>query len=103
MVMAIRGKGLVVVAGCAHSGIINTIRYSQKITGIDQVHAVLGGFHLSGRSFEAIIDRTIEELRKIGPKVIVPMHCTGWKAIEKISKVFPDEFVRNSVGTRILL
>lgn len=103
VVMAVRGRGLVIVAGCAHAGIVNTIRYSQKITEIDRVYAILGGFHLSGKHFEAIIDHTIEELRTIGPDVIVPMHCTGWKAVERMSKAFPEQFVLNSVGTRILL
>jgi len=103
VVMAVKDRGLVIVAGCAHAGIVNTIRYSQKITGIDRVYAILGGFHLSGKHFEAIIDRTIEELRAIGPDVIVPMHCTGWKAIERMSRAFPEQFVLNSVGTRILL
>lgn len=103
VVMVARDKGLVVVAGCAHAGIINTVQYSQKITGIERVHAILGGFHLSGKHFEAIIDRTIEALRGIDPDVIVPMHCTGRKAMDSISRAFPNQFVLNSVGTRILL
>ncbi len=103
VVVALRNRGVVIVTGCAHAGIINTVRYSQKITGIDRVHAILGGFHLSGKDFEGIIDPTIEELRAIGPDLIVPTHCTGWKAMERMSKAFPHRFVQNSVGTRIVL
>jgi len=103
LVVHLEGKGLVIIAGCSHAGIINTIRYAQKITGIEAVHAAIGGFHLSGPFFEKIIEQTIDEFKKIGPKVLSPMHCTGWKAIHQISEAFPSEFVLNSVGSVIRL
>jgi 7,8-dihydropterin-6-yl-methyl-4-(beta-D-ribofuranosyl)aminobenzene 5'-phosphate synthase len=95
----VRGKGLVVLGGCSHAGIINTVKYAQKLTGIDKVHAILGGFHLSGPLFEPIIGPTIDEMKKIGPDFIVPMHCTGWKAINWLAEEMPDQFILNSVGT----
>jgi 7,8-dihydropterin-6-yl-methyl-4-(beta-D-ribofuranosyl)aminobenzene 5'-phosphate synthase len=94
----IKGKGLVVVSGCAHAGIINTVNYAQQITGTKKVYAVIGGFHLAGKTFENRIQQTIEELQKINPKLIVPSHCTGWKAMCTIAKTFPEAFVWNSVG-----
>jgi len=94
-------KGLVVISGCGHAGIINTILYARKITGIDTIHAVMGGFHLQGPAFEPIVERTIAEFKTIKPEVIVPMHCTGWAAIKRFSEEFPSSFVLNSVGTRI--
>jgi 7,8-dihydropterin-6-yl-methyl-4-(beta-D-ribofuranosyl)aminobenzene 5'-phosphate synthase len=94
----IRGKGLVVISGCAHAGIINTISYAQQITETEKVHVVMGGFHLSGREFENRIQPTIKELQKINPTLLVPSHCTGWKAMCAIAKTFPDSFVSNSVG-----
>jgi 7,8-dihydropterin-6-yl-methyl-4-(beta-D-ribofuranosyl)aminobenzene 5'-phosphate synthase len=103
VIINIKGKGLVVVSGCAHAGIINTIHHAQGITKINQVYAVLGGFHLSGPLFEPIISKTIEEFKKIDPEIIVPMHCTGWNAINEIAKAMPDQFVLNSVGTRFIL
>ncbi|MCK4388060.1 MAG: MBL fold metallo-hydrolase [Dehalococcoidia bacterium] len=103
VVIHVKGKGLVVVSGCCHAGIINTIYHAQSITKIDKVYAVLGGFHLSGPLFEPIIGRTIAELRKIGPAIIVPMHCTGWNAINEFAKEMPGQFVLNSVGTRFIL
>lgn len=103
IVIQVKGKGLVVVSGCGHSGIINTILHAQKITKIDKVYAVLGGFHLTGPIFEPIIGRTINEFKKIGPKVVVPMHCTGWKAINEIAKEMRDQFILNTVGTKFLL
>ena len=99
----LKEKGLVVISGCAHSGIINTVFYAKKITGIDRIHAVLGGFHLSGPSFEPIIEKTIREFKRIKPEVIIPMHCTGWEAIKRFSEEFPASFVLNSVGTKISL
>jgi 7,8-dihydropterin-6-yl-methyl-4-(beta-D-ribofuranosyl)aminobenzene 5'-phosphate synthase len=94
----IKGKGLVVVSGCAHAGIINTISYAQQITGTDMIYAVMGGFHLAGKMFEKRIQPTIKELQRIKPKLIVPSHCTGWKAMCAIAKTFPEAFIWNSVG-----
>lgn len=103
LVVNLRGKGLVVIAGCSHAGIINTVLYAQKLTGIERVHTILGGFHLSGPHFEPIIEQTIGELKRINPEVLVPMHCTGWTAIQRMSQEFPDAFVLNSVGSTITL
>jgi 7,8-dihydropterin-6-yl-methyl-4-(beta-D-ribofuranosyl)aminobenzene 5'-phosphate synthase len=94
----IRGKGLVVLSGCAHAGIINTVTYAQQIMGTERVYAVLGGFHLSGKIFENRIDPTIQELQKINPKLIVPAHCTGWKAMCAIARTLPEALIWNSVG-----
>jgi 7,8-dihydropterin-6-yl-methyl-4-(beta-D-ribofuranosyl)aminobenzene 5'-phosphate synthase len=103
LVIKLKGKGLLVISGCSHAGIINTMLYAQKITGITTIHAVLGGFHLQGPAFETIVERTIAEFKAIKPKVAVPMHCTGWAAIKRFSEEFPSSFVLNSVGTRISL
>jgi len=101
IVIKIKDKGLVIISGCSHAGIINTVFYAKKITGIDKIHAVLGGFHLSGPIFEPIIEKTIIEFKKINPTVIIPMHCTGWEAIKRFSEEFPSSFSLNSVGTKI--
>jgi 7,8-dihydropterin-6-yl-methyl-4-(beta-D-ribofuranosyl)aminobenzene 5'-phosphate synthase len=103
LVLHLKGKGLVIVSGCAHAGIVNTVLYAGKITGIAKIYAVIGGFHLSGSSFEPIIEETVEAFREIDPEVIVPMHCTGWKAINRFSEAFPDRFVLNSVGSTLSL
>jgi 7,8-dihydropterin-6-yl-methyl-4-(beta-D-ribofuranosyl)aminobenzene 5'-phosphate synthase len=94
----VNGKGLVVISGCAHAGIINTITYAQQITGISKVYAVIGGFHLAGKDNENRIQPTINELKKIKPGLIAPSHCTGWKAAHAIAEAIPDAFVWNSVG-----
>ncbi len=94
----IKGKGLVVLSGCAHAGIMNTISYAQQITGTKKVYAVMGGFHLAGKEFESRIEQTVEELQRINPKLIAPSHCTGWRAMCAIAQTFPKGFVWNSVG-----
>jgi len=103
LVIHLKGKGLVIIAGCSHAGIINTVLYAQKLTGIEKVHTILGGFHLSGPHFEPIIEQTIGELKRFNPEVLVPMHCTGWTAIQRMSQKFPDAFILNSVGSTITL
>lgn len=99
LVMSLKGKGLVVITGCGHSGVINTVRYAQKITGVDTVYAVMGGFHLTGSQFIPITEKTIGEFHKLNPSVIVPMHCNCWVATHMIAKEFPEQFRLNSVGT----
>ncbi|MHC3130395.1 MAG: MBL fold metallo-hydrolase [Candidatus Bathyarchaeota archaeon] len=89
LVIDVEGKGLVVVAGCAHSGIINTIKYAQKITGNSRVYAVLGGFHLWNAENKNI-QATVDELEKLDPEFVGPCHCTGKKAIKKIAEAFGD-------------
>lgn len=99
LVANVKGRGLVVISGCAHAGIINTIEHAKKITGIDKVHAVLGGFHLTGPFFDPIISPTIEEMKRINPDYIVPLHCTGWNAINRFAQEMPGQFILNTVGT----
>jgi 7,8-dihydropterin-6-yl-methyl-4-(beta-D-ribofuranosyl)aminobenzene 5'-phosphate synthase len=96
-------KGLVVITGCGHSGIVNIVRYARKLTGIDRVYAVIGGFHLNGPLFEPIIPATCQALAEMAPAVIVPAHCTGWRATHALAATFPDAFIPNSVGTRFEL
>ena len=103
LVVRLKDKGLVIISGCAHAGIVNTVLYGRKLTGVEQVHTVIGGFHLSGPVFEPIIEETIEAFREMDLKVIVPMHCTGWKAIGRFSEEFPAAFILNSVGSRFTL
>ena len=101
LVMNIRGKGLVVLSGCAHSGIVNTALYAREATDIDRVYAVMGGFHLTGPLFEHIIDRTADELKKIDPAYVVPTHCTGRKATAHIEKEMGNRFILNMSGTKL--
>lgn len=98
MVINVKRKGLIVLSGCAHAGIINTIQCAQKITGIADVYAVIGGFHLAGKENENRIEYTVEALNETNPKLIVPSHCTGWRGIFAIANTLPNAFAFNSVG-----
>jgi 7,8-dihydropterin-6-yl-methyl-4-(beta-D-ribofuranosyl)aminobenzene 5'-phosphate synthase len=99
IVLNIKGKGLVIITGCGHSGIINTINYAKKLTDKDGIYAIIGGMHLTGGIFESIIPRTIDELEKHKPRFIIPCHCSGFKATNEIAKRMPTALIQNSVGT----
>ena len=103
LVVNLRNKGLVVLTGCGHAGVINTVRQARALSGVDRVHAIIGGFHLSGALFEPIIGPTVSAMHEISPDLIVPAHCTGWRATHLIAREFPEAFVQNSVGTRFVL
>jgi len=103
MVIHVRDKGLVVITGCGHAGVVNILRQARALTGIEQIYAVLGGFHLSGSIFEPIIPQTIEALQQMNPALVVPAHCTGWRATHRIAQVMPEAFIPNSVGTTYVL
>jgi 7,8-dihydropterin-6-yl-methyl-4-(beta-D-ribofuranosyl)aminobenzene 5'-phosphate synthase len=101
VVVNLKGKGLVVLSGCSHSGAINVLRQAQRLTGEDRVHAFVGGMHLTGGIFESLIPRTLDELTAIAPRWLVPGHCTGWKATHEIARRLPEAYVQTSVGTRL--
>jgi 7,8-dihydropterin-6-yl-methyl-4-(beta-D-ribofuranosyl)aminobenzene 5'-phosphate synthase len=101
-ILNVRDKGLVVITGCGHAGIVNILRYARKLTGVERVYAVIGGFHLGG-PFEAIIPQVCDALAELDPQVIVPAHCTGWKAVHAFAARFPNAFIQNSVGTQFEL
>jgi len=99
LVISLRDKGLVVISGCAHAGIINTVEYAKGISGIDNIHAILGGFHLTGSFYEPVIEDTVKTISMMHPKFVVPSHCTGMRALVKIANAMPEAFVENSVGS----
>ncbi len=101
--VAVKGKGLVIVSGCAHAGIINSVKYVCELTGLRKVHAVAGGFHLAGPLYESAIEPTVKAMEEIGPDFVLPTHCTGWKAVHEFARRMPGAFVQNSVGSRLAL
>lgn len=100
LVIHVHNRGLVVLTGCGHAGIVNIVRYAQKLTRVGRVYAVLGGFHLGGPLFEPVIPQVVAALAELGPEVIVPAHCTGWRATHALAAALPGAFIQNSVGTR---
>jgi 7,8-dihydropterin-6-yl-methyl-4-(beta-D-ribofuranosyl)aminobenzene 5'-phosphate synthase len=91
--------GLVVVAGCGHAGVINTLKYAQRLSGAFRIHAVFGGFHL-GEASEARVERTMGALAELGPDLIVPCHCTGELGVEKLRQTFGERVHVGSAGAR---
>jgi len=89
LAISVDGKGLVVISGCAHSGIVNSVIQARKVTGVDRVHAVIGGFHLEGAD-EARTQATVRELSRLEPSLVCPCHCTGFKATRRIAETFEE-------------
>jgi 7,8-dihydropterin-6-yl-methyl-4-(beta-D-ribofuranosyl)aminobenzene 5'-phosphate synthase len=102
IVLNIKDKGLVVITGCAHAGIINIIKYAKELSGEDRIYGLIGGMHLTGGVFEPLIPRTIDELELMKPRFIIPCHCSGLKAVTEIAKNMSNAFIQNSVGTNYI-
>jgi 7,8-dihydropterin-6-yl-methyl-4-(beta-D-ribofuranosyl)aminobenzene 5'-phosphate synthase len=103
VIINVRDKGLVVITGCGHAGIVNISRYACALTGTSQVYGVIGGFHLNGPMFEPLIDRVCSDLAALQPSLVVPAHCTGWRANHALARTFGEAYVPNCVGTRFVL
>lgn len=98
LIANLRGRGLVVVTSCSHRGIVGICRHAARITGVPKIHAVVGGFHLSGLSDERVT-RVVDAFRELGVDHIVPQHCTGIEAIATLYHRMPGQMVVSSVGT----
>lgn len=104
IVINLKDHGLVVLSGCAHNGIINTIKRCKEVSGIDKAYAVIGGFHLGFPEVPRdMTAKTIEKLKEIAPRVIIPQHCTGFRASAEIMNAFPEEYVQTSVGMTVCM
>jgi len=93
-------KGLVVVLGCAHSGVVNTLEYISKLTSRNKIYAVIGGMHLLQASEERT-KRTIVAFRKYDVRRIGLAHCTGADAVQRFSDTFKERCFTCSAGTKI--
>src|SRR6202035_3185897 len=89
LVINVRGRGLVVITGCGHAGVVNIIRHAMRLTGVRSLLAVIGGFHLSGPAFEPVIEPTVTALTELAPELIVPGHCPGWRAQHFLAALLP--------------
>ena len=97
----VKDRGLVVITSCGHAGVIKSVRQVQTATGIDKVHAVVGGFHLAPAPDE-IVAKTVEAFKTIDPDYIIPMHCTGFNTIMAVHAAMPRKLVMPSTGTRVI-
>ena len=99
LVVHVRDLGLVVLTGCGHAGAVNIVRHAQRLTGVDRLYALLGGLHLSGKAFEPVIPPTIAALTELAPAMVVPAHCTGWRAQHALAAALPDAWLPGSSGS----
>jgi len=100
-VFVVKDKGLVVLTSCGHRGVVNSVRTAQKVTGVDKVHAVLGGFHLAPHTAD-YQRQTAEALKALSPDWLIPMHCSGESFIAIAQQVLGDKVIRSSTGTRFV-
>ena len=103
LVINVRDRGLVVITGCGHAGIVNICRYALALTGASGVYGIFGGFHLNGPLFEPLIPRVCADLAAFEPGLVVPAHCTGWRAQHALARTFGEAYVPDCVGTRFML
>jgi len=99
VIVNVKGKGLVIVSGCSHAGAVNVVRNAQRLTGERRIAGFVGGLHLTGGLFEAIIDDTVEALTAADVGRVLPAHCSGWRAVHALARRMPDAFVQPAVGT----
>jgi 7,8-dihydropterin-6-yl-methyl-4-(beta-D-ribofuranosyl)aminobenzene 5'-phosphate synthase len=102
LVVDVRDVGLIVLTGCGHAGVLNTIDRAASLAGNQRVYAVMGGFHLGFPTTpRENVEKTLDGLLEHGVDVIVPMHCSGLAAHAMYSERVPDRYVQPAVGTRV--
>ncbi|CAM3773029.1 MBL fold metallo-hydrolase [Roseateles saccharophilus] len=94
----LKDRGLIVISSCGHSGIVNSTRQAMKVSGVDKVHAIVGGFHLFPAD-EAYLKQTVAELGKLNPDVLIPMHCSGPGLLAALRSMMPEQVVPSTTGT----
>jgi 7,8-dihydropterin-6-yl-methyl-4-(beta-D-ribofuranosyl)aminobenzene 5'-phosphate synthase len=97
----LRGRGLIVLTSCSHRGVINAIKQAQAASGVNKVHAVIGGFHLAPYKEDYVRD-TITALKNIDIDYVIPLHCTGEPFYEIAKAEMPNKLLRSYTGTRFV-
>jgi 7,8-dihydropterin-6-yl-methyl-4-(beta-D-ribofuranosyl)aminobenzene 5'-phosphate synthase len=99
IVVHVRDRGLVVLTGCGHAGVVNIVRHARRLTGVDRLAALIGGFHLSGPAFAPSIEPTVDALAAWDPDLLVPGHCTGWQAQHALAARMPEAWRAGASGS----
>ncbi|MGY5854137.1 MAG: MBL fold metallo-hydrolase [Candidatus Thorarchaeota archaeon] len=100
LIANVREVGLVVMSGCSHAGIVNIVENAKQLVSNEQVHAIIGGLHLIGKDGPERTAATIADIKRINPSLIVPCHCTGWKAQHAFAREMPNAYACSSVGNK---
>lgn len=96
----LKDKGLIVISSCGHVGIVNSVRQAMEVSGIDKVHAIMGGFHL-GPAPADYLTQVVAEIGKLNPDVLIPMHCSGLNFTQEAQRQMPGKVLITTTGTRI--
>ena len=97
----LKDRGLVVISSCGHVGIVNSVRQAQEVSGVQKIHAIVGGFHLGPAPAE-YLNQVVAEVKKLQPDVVIPMHCSGNNFIQAVREQMPDKLVLATIGSRII-
>ena len=97
----LKGKGLVVLTSCSHRGVVNAVRQAQAASGIEKVHALIGGFHLAPYQ-DDYVQQTVAALKEINIDYVIPLHCTGEPFYDKARAEMPGKVLRSYTGTRFV-
>lgn len=96
----VKGKGLVVISSCGHVGIVNSVRQAQAVSGIEKVHAIVGGFHL-GPAPKEYLGQVVAEIKSLKPDVVIPMHCSGLNFALEAQAQMPENVIVPTTGSRL--
>ena len=96
----LKDRGLIVISSCGHVGIVNSARQAMEVSGVNKVHALVGGFHLGPAPAE-YLDKVIGEIKTLNPDVIIPMHCSGDNFTQAVHAQMPEKLVLGTTGSRI--
>ena len=96
----VKDRGLVVISSCGHVGIVNSVRQAQEVSGVQKVHAIVGGFHL-GPAPADYLNQVVAEIKKLEPDVVIPMHCSGNNFIAAMRQQMPDRLLVSTTDANI--
>ena len=94
----VKDRGLVVISSCGHAGIVNSVRQAMEVSGVNKIHAVMGGFHLFPAE-DDYLRRTVAELRSLNPDVFIPLHCSGPGIVNVLREQAPERLITSTTGT----
>jgi 7,8-dihydropterin-6-yl-methyl-4-(beta-D-ribofuranosyl)aminobenzene 5'-phosphate synthase len=95
----LRDRGLVVISSCGHAGIINTLKRAREVSGVDKIHALVGGFHLAPAP-DDYLRQVMAELKKFDLDRVLPMHCSGQNFVDLAKQEMPEKLVLCTTGSR---
>ena len=96
----VKNLGLVVISSCGHVGIVNSVKQAQEVSGIQKVHAIVGGFHL-GPAPKDCLAQVVSEIKALNPDVVVPMHCSGLNFVQEANAQMDGKVVVTTTGSRL--